>query len=632
MIIENPVPIFQQWIGVATVYWLFAVAVLALAACIGGIGFLLLRREPSQVLPLFISGLKNGIDDLVSISWRRVSAVARLIIHESVRKKVLVVALIFLILLMFAGWFLDPESPDPARLYLSFVLSTTTYLVLLLALFLSSLSLPADFKNKTIYTIVTKPVRSSEIVLGRILGLAAIGTVILLMMAVMSYFFVSMSLSHTHIVIENEDLFPIAGVNADSKDPSVKVAEGMTRLANWHKHEIEEYADGSFIVKQVNNHTHSIKKVTEGDRTRYIVGRERGTVQAKVPVYGKIKFRDAGEYEKSAGINVGEEWDYRTYVAGATNEAVIWTFDHISPKYINREGKIPVETTISVYRSHKGEIEQTIMGALLVRNPSTGLTAQAEVFNSEKYVTKELLIPQAFSKADVEKAPRVLKIYNDETTLASSYEIDPQKETYDLFEDFVVNGRLEVWLQCLDSGQYFGAAEPDLYIRSKDANVFFNFIKAYFGIWQEMVILISFGVLFSTFLSGPVAMVSTFGILIASFCKNLFSLVAMGHSLGGGPFEAFNRLITHENLMSDLPNTFATSLLKFFDTIARGFLMFIGLAIPSFSDYNIYMDSVASGFDISWNTICVHAVKTFAYILPLFVVGYLILRNREVAK
>ena len=50
------------------------------------------------------------------------------------------------------------------------MLTATSYLVLLLALIISSLSLPADIKNRTLHTVVTKPVRASEVVLGRIVG------------------------------------------------------------------------------------------------------------------------------------------------------------------------------------------------------------------------------------------------------------------------------------------------------------------------------------------------------------------------------------------------------------------------------------------------------------------------------
>ncbi len=72
----------------------------------------------------------------------------------------------FGVILMFAGWFLDPQTPATGPLYVTFVLSWTTYLIVLLALFISAFSLPNDIKNRTIHTVVTKPVRSGEIVLG----------------------------------------------------------------------------------------------------------------------------------------------------------------------------------------------------------------------------------------------------------------------------------------------------------------------------------------------------------------------------------------------------------------------------------------------------------------------------------
>ncbi|MDZ4248407.1 MAG: hypothetical protein U1D32_04005 [Patescibacteria group bacterium] len=68
---------------------------------------------------------------------------------------------------------------EPGKLFFSFVLMTSTYLVLLIALLLSVFSLPNDFKSKTIYTVVTKPVRAGDIVLGRIMGFTLVGTVLL---------------------------------------------------------------------------------------------------------------------------------------------------------------------------------------------------------------------------------------------------------------------------------------------------------------------------------------------------------------------------------------------------------------------------------------------------------------------
>src|SRR3970282_1786069 len=101
---------------------------------------------------------------------RRIGALARLAIKESFRRRVVVALVVFFLILLFAGWFLKTDYPQPAKLLFSFVLTATTYLTLLIALLLSTFSLPNDFKSKTIYTVVTKPVRAGDIVLGRILG------------------------------------------------------------------------------------------------------------------------------------------------------------------------------------------------------------------------------------------------------------------------------------------------------------------------------------------------------------------------------------------------------------------------------------------------------------------------------
>ena len=631
MILEHPIPPFFEWIGPAALNWLLAVAALTALALIVSFVMLLVRRGPQQGGKAMGSAISDAWQDLKFFSWKRCGAVALLAIRESIRKKVVVVCVVFLVLLMFGGWFLDPGSKDPARLCTSFVYQTTTYLVLLLALFLSALSLPNDFKTKTIYTIVTKPVRSSEIILGRILGVGAIGTAILLMMAVCSYFFVSSTLKHTHVLNDNEDLAYVTDEDPSSLPPETVVAKGYTRLANGHKHMVEKYANGTLRVVEENKHTHSIEQVVEGDMIRYKIGPAQGSMQAKVPVYGKIKFRNADGFEREHGINVGEEWEYRSYVAGATDEAIIWTFENVTPaKFANG---LPVEMTISVFRTHMGNIEETIMGALYVRNPKTGLIAETHVFNSEKYTTKALHVPVEIDKSKVKSRPWLVKKTNDKASFEATPAAElPQKETYNLFEDFVVDGKLEVWLQCLDSQQYFGAAAPDLYLRSADANVFLNFVKGYLGVWQQMLILISFGVLFSSFLSGPVAMVSTFGILVAGFCKTLFLDIAHLQALGGGPIESFNRLVTHENMMVDLPNTFSTHLGQAFDHVAAAFLSVIGLALPSFSDFNYYADCVANGYNIPWNSIIVHLVTTLSFVFPLFVAGYVVLRNREAAK
>ena len=142
------------------------------------VGFLVaaIRHGPLAAGDMTYRVLSAAAVDLVHMAPRRMCAIARLAIQEAIRRRVWVVFVLFALVLVFAGWFLDPNSQDPAKLYLDFVLWWTNLLVLFLAIFLSTFSLPNEIKNRIIYTVVTKPVRSGEIVLGRMVGFTAIGT------------------------------------------------------------------------------------------------------------------------------------------------------------------------------------------------------------------------------------------------------------------------------------------------------------------------------------------------------------------------------------------------------------------------------------------------------------------------
>ncbi len=667
MILEQYIPPFLEWllkgqtiqqgettevIPGALQSWLLSVGILLLTALIIGIVMTVLRHGFGDFITPFFRAVWRGVEDFTLISLPRTWAIARLTIKESLRRRVLFVFALFMIVLLIAGWFLDPNSENPAKLYFSFVMGATSVLVLLLSLFLSSFSLPTDFKTKTIYSVVTKPVRSSEIVFGRILGISLIGTTILVSMAVISYFFVIWGLQHTHLLVEKEDLTAVsleAGTKAD--DPKRITFQGETQLSNGHKHKVEVHADGSVSVENVNGHTHVITPEKVGEQTRYNVGVERGTLQARVPVYAKLGFRGKDGLDTAKGINVGDEWEYRSYIGGSTKlsdtaneEAAIFAFDGVRETFFPKQKfpkGVPVEMTLGVFRTHKGDIEKRITASLAVRNPATGLKVEVMTFSTEEFITKALLIPWKF-----EGTPQVIQRKGRDPQTGAFYahpddaeamrmKSDPNfadRKEFDLFKDFVVDGRVEVWLQCIDNMQYIGVAQADLYLRADDGNVPFNFAKGFFGLWMEMIVIISFGVLFSTFLSGPVAMISSIGILIAGFSKAFLMEIGLNKVLGGGPVESFYRLIIQQNMVVDLPAGFATTFIKSIDKVFGLFMQLFGQAIPPLSNYAVYDNALVSGFDIPGNWLLVHGVMTLSYVIPLFIVAYLILSNREVAK
>jgi hypothetical protein len=402
-------------------------------------------------------------------------------------------------------------------------------------------------------------------------------------------------------------------------------------------------------VEEVFGHTHLAVREQRGDQYRYRIEAAKGSLQARIPVYCKdLSFRKSDGLESKEGINVGDEWEYRSYIAGpadggTASAAAIFCFEGIRESQFTPEMLtvgIPVEITMGVFRTHKGDIEQRVNGSLAIRNPATGLRVEMMTFSTEEFITKTLLLPRKF-----DGTPQIIQRQGrnaDGTSfIAPSNEVVEagkndirltQRRTFDLFEDFVADGKVEIWLHCLDRGQYVGVAQHDLYFRAADASVTLNFVKAFYKIGMQMVILISFGVLFSTFLSGPVAMISTIGILIAGFSKSLLIKLGFNELLGGGPFEAFYRLMTQQNLVVDLPTSLATQFIKAVDVVFSSFLWLIGQAVPPLSEYSIYDSALAAGFCIPTDLLLRSSCITLGYAIPLFIIAYWILSNREVAQ
>ena len=648
MILEQNIPDFADWIGPVAAAWLIAIAILlAIAFAIGAL-LALIWYGPSRFWTPFTQAVWRGVEN-ASVSPTRTWAIALLTIKESIRRRVLLIFVMFLLLILMAGWFLGTNIDDPAALYLAFVTGATTILVLLLALFLSAFSLPTDFKSKTIYTVVTKPVRSSELILGRIIGISLVGTVILVLMGGASYVFVTSSLEQTHLLSEKEDLAPVDSAD-NTVDEQRVVLKGETRLSNGHKHPVRVLADGRIIVEEVNGHTHHVTSEKRGEQTRYTVEKEQGTWQARIPIYSKeLSFRKSDGLEGAEGINVGDEWEYRSYVSGpedgaTASAAAIFSFEDVWESRFSPETSalgVPVEITMGVFRTHKGDIEKRINGSLSIRNPETGLRVEVMTFSTEEFITKALLIPRKF-----EGAPQIVQRQGRDAKgnhfIAPSGEVAEvnrhdirftQRREFDIFEDFITReGKAEIWLQCLDRGQYVGVAKADLYFRAADASVTLNFVKGFYKIWMQMIILISFGVLFSTFLSGPVAMLSTIGILIAGFAKSFVIELGFNRALGGGPFESLYRLLIQQNMVVDLPTGPATQFIKAADVVYSKLLLLVGQAVPPLSEYAVYDNALVSGFNIPMGWVLNHSVMTLAYAVPLFIVAYLILSNRETAQ
>jgi hypothetical protein len=568
-----------------------------------------LQYGPSEAFYYVARSIYTAVsEDLPRFSGRRTFAVAKLAVQEAIRNKILIGFGIFLVLLLIAGMFLDVQNSNPARVYLSFVLTSTNYLVILMALLLSAFSLPNDVKNRTIYTVVTKPVRASEIVLGRILGFGAVGTAVLVLMGAVSYVFVTVSLGHDHAID------PKAQVVSEETDKNGKVVRwyGETSLDKHHRHTFEVDANGKGKTNTVQGHWHQVERLADGT---YRVGPPQGHLIARAPIYGELVIYDR-DGKPGKGINVGNEWEYRGYIEGGspgvqTKAHAVWTFSGITKeKY---PSGLPLELNLRVFRTFKGDIERGVLGELVVRNPNPDAKVRRSgpiVFESKEFVTDSRLIPRELN-SEIGGAAGAGKI--------------------DLFADLVDNGNVEVELRCVDPAQYFGIAEPDVYLRPGDAPFEVNFAKAYLSIWLQMLLVTGFGVMFSTFLSGPVALMASISAIVLGFFGQFVRDIATGSAYGGGPIEAFIRIIIQQNLMTDLEmNAIVIQIIKGIDGVLMHLMQAATYVLPDYTQFDT-TEFVASGYNIFASLVGQQLTMAVVYFTAVTIAGYFFLKTREIA-
>jgi ABC-type transport system involved in multi-copper enzyme maturation permease subunit len=600
----NPQPQERDWSSGALYTWLAA-----LTGLLGLIYFV------SWLVSVLISGPERGtrqcgravletITDVARISPRRVYAMAWLAWRESIRRRVVAVFVVFVVIILTAALFMKRDSLHPSQLYINVVLNFTIGLTMLFALVLSSLSLPADIREKTLHTVVTKPVRKLEIVLGRVVGFTAVGTVLLGAIGLISYGFTVTSLRHTHKLTSEMLHKEVLPGNRGY------ILTGDTSESQGHTHHVTINEKGEWTVKMEHDHTHELQIVKKDGETKYILGPPEGQFQARVPVYGKLSFLDERGGPKDKGINVGDEWAYRSFIKGRTSAMAIWTFSNLTKDMFPEEEfpqGIPIEMTIEVFRTNKGNMEKGVAGTLFLENPKTKKRVLLENFSAEKFATDVHMLPFHFSRPGR----------------------DGRIEKYDLFNDLVSDkGELSICIQCLEWGQNFGMAQPDLYIRAADGNFEWNFVKAYLGIWMQMVLVLSLGVMFSTFVSGPVAVLGTVFMVIVGVYSGYVVELASGKIVGGGPLESMERVMTQDNMISQLPPGFKTSAIKAMDQATALVMRYFSAVVPEFNECS-YGRHLAYGFDVGRDLLARCLVRELAYVLPVILLGFVFLKLRE---
>lgn len=166
--------------------WLMLIGILAVI-CIALSFVLSVARNGGRGLSIFTYGIRSYFGDLFSVSPSRIYALTKLTLLEAIRRKALLVFVVFAVLLMFAGWFLTDSNSRPelqVSIHVTFLLTAIAWLILPAVIFLSCWALPEDIRIRSLHTVVTKPARRIEIVIGRMAGMGVVACLVLVVMGV----------------------------------------------------------------------------------------------------------------------------------------------------------------------------------------------------------------------------------------------------------------------------------------------------------------------------------------------------------------------------------------------------------------------------------------------------------------
>ena len=174
-------------------------------------------------------------------------------------------------------------------------------------------------------------------------------------------------------------------------------------------------------------------------------------------------------------------------------------------------------------------------------------------------------------------------------------------------------------------------APADVYILDSGGQFWINFIKGYVGIWFQMLLVSTFAVSFSTFLSGAVAMLATLSVIVIGLFHKFIVDLFQGELLGGGPLEATIRVIKQENLSVNLEiGSIPLAIVKGIDVVFLWFLGALAVALPNFPSFST-TKYVAYGYNVAPEFMLILFLKTGAYVLIVSMIGYFFMKTREIA-
>ena len=579
---------------------------------------------------------------LGKLRWRRIFALAKLSVLEVYRRRIVVVVLLVFIPIFFPiAWFLPSKPADELRLRVEVMSGFLQLVMLVTAAGFVSFALPSDVKNQNIYTIVTKPVERFEIIIGRFLGYGALATFGLLFLTVANMLLIQSAISSKNIS-ERAKLetfkarVPHRGKLAFESRRGFIEGIDAGREFNYRKYIAGDPRSSQRAVWSFDRVPSSLAKA-QGDRvplefTFDIFRLSKGVDDQGVDV--KIRIVSwQNEQLAPAVANTGTgEWSWqppsdegRDALAkklGGTAE------DYRDPekKYLEDARKLLAEKLGGRPEDYKEPISRmtTAMDAILTDKADDSDRKVWEVANK---LAADYGFFEISSKNVYDYQPELVMVPSGLFQNAS--EAPPVRKD-DQGKTLPPPPRVKVYVKCTSTSQLLGMAEGDLYVLEAEQPFWSNYLKSSIGIWCRVMIVIGLAVCLSTYLAGVVTFLATaFLFLVGMFAETLKTLVS-GEAGVKGPLGSANQLFQAQQSTAQDDGSATLRAAAFGDGIFRWTMRRIFNLMPDIDAFN-WTPFVSEGFNIPLESMVMNLVSLFGYLFPWFLLGFYLLRSREVA-
>ena len=586
----------------------------------------------SQPLILMFAGMCSAFAACVpfflgvmKLSLRRIFAIAKLSALEVIRNRIFLVLFIAFIPVLFPiKWFI-PSKPE-AELNLTVKVTFGFLQVILLLTFtlLASFTIPNDVKNQNIYTIITKPVQPFEILLGRFFGYVALATVSLALLIFGSW-----------LLIESSNL------SEEAREETFKArvpVRGQLRFASKKGDNI----DGIDAGREFNYR-------------KYIGGDPRSSQRA---VYMFRKLPGSLKNASDQAVPVELTFDIFRLTKGIENRGVdvtirvcTWNCEQVPPPVtatgVGEWTWKPTESDPDPEQAYLKEARRLLAEALggkpddpRYRDPISLMTAAMVAVQEKKSGAP---IPKEWEVANALAA----KFGFFQIATKEVYDMHPERVLVPagLFQNAATTPKerkgedgkvlqmppeISIFVKCTSASQLLGMAEGDMYFLEAERGFGQNYFKAAFGIWCRLVLVIGLALCISTYFAGTVTFLGTVVLYILGLVS--FFLLELGSDKKSvaGPFGSLNQMLSGK--LSTTPDD-GTAISKAAGVGDEGFGFLIRRVTNFAPDVDAYSWTayVSEGFNIPIEALAMNFVSLAAYLFPWFLLGFYLMRSREVA-